>query len=207
MQTRLRSNAPTRPPAASEVPTIEHVDVELCCPAFALIADPGSEYWARIHAVDVLRMWRLDFLTAVVEPLVGEMFRNGVRHSTTQVAVTLRTEDRHIVVEVWDAGLEPPVVLTPFGPRRDYLPLTKALVERWDVVTAASGGRLVRAWIAKDVRPDAHEIEMRVQALSHHSASLLVPGETPPIETLERVLMGLRALNISSPNSHQGQRA
>lgn len=172
-------------------------DVELRCPAFELIADPGSEFWARIHAADVLRAWQLEHLTGLVDPLVAEMVLNGVRHSTSHIAVIMRTVGPYLVVEVWDAGVRPSPFLTPAGKPCDSLPLLKALADKWEIVTANRGGRLVRAWIRKDTEPDLLSIEQQLGALAFHSASLLVRDEKPSEDVIARVIEGLRALKDS----------
>ena len=54
--------------------------VEPCCPPLELIADPGSEFWARQHAADILHTWGLEHLGGLVDPLVAEMVLNGIRY-------------------------------------------------------------------------------------------------------------------------------
>lgn len=143
--------------------SIKTADIEFRCPALELIADPGSEYWARAHAADVLRAWQLEHLTGLVDPLVGEMVLNGVRHSSSHIAVILRAVGGYFVIDVWDAGLRV----------RDELPVTKSLADRFEVVAAERGGRLVRA-------------------------SLLVRDDLPTDDMITRVIEGLRALNDST---------
>jgi anti-sigma regulatory factor (Ser/Thr protein kinase) len=140
--------------------SIKTADIEYRCPALELIADPGSEYWARAHAADVLRAWRLEHLSGLVDPLIGEMVLNRVRHSSSHIAVILRAVGGSFVIDVWDAGLRV----------RDELPLTKSLADKFEVVAAERGGRLVRA-------------------------SILVRDEKPTDDVITRVIDGLRALN------------
>lgn len=175
--------------------SINTADVEFRCPPLELIADPGSEFWARAHAADVLRAWQLEHLAGLVDPLVAEMVLNGVRHSSTHVAVILRTIGGHLVIDVWDANLRPAPLLTPSGRERDELVLTRSLADRCKTVAAERGGRLVRAWIPMDVHPDAAAIEQKLYALNTHSASLLVRDASPTPDMITRVIEGLRALN------------
>jgi anti-sigma regulatory factor (Ser/Thr protein kinase) len=143
--------------------SIKTADIEYRCPALELIADAGSEFWARAHAADVLSAWQLDHLAGLVDPLVAEMVLNGIRHSLSHIAVILRTVRGYFVIDVWDAGLRMP----------DELSLTKSLADKFEVVAAGRGGRLVRA-------------------------SLLVREETPTDDMITRVIEGLRALNDST---------
>lgn len=168
--------------------SIKTADIGYRCPALELIADPGSEFWARAHAADVLRAWQLEHLAGLVDLLVAEMVLNSVRRSSTHIAVIMRTTGSYLVIDVWDAGLR----------LRDELPVTKALADRFEVVAAERGGRLVRAWISRNSQPDVLTIERQLRALSTHSASLLVRDETPTDDMITRVIEGLRALNGST---------
>lgn len=178
--------------------SINATAVEYRCPPLELIADPGSEFWARAHAADVLRAWQLEHLAGLVDPVVAEMVLNAVRYSSTHVAVIMRTAGGYLVIDVWDAGLPPSPFLTPAGRVRDALPLTKALADKCEIVAAGRGGRLVRAWIARDFRPDVLRVEQPLRDLTTHSASLLVPNEKPSPEMITRVIEGFRALNTST---------
>lgn len=176
--------------------SITTTSVEFRCPPLELVADPGSEFWARAHAADVLRAWQLEHLTGLVDTLVAEMVLNAVRYSKTYIAVILRTSGRYLEVDVWDAGIRPSPFLTPAGRAHDELPVTKALAERWEIVAAERGGRLVRAWIPRDIHPDVLTIEQQLRAATAHSASLLVPDEKPTEALITRVIEGFRALDL-----------
>ncbi|MBS2553419.1 hypothetical protein KGQ19_41855 [Catenulispora sp. NL8] len=176
--------------------SINSTSVEFRCPPLELTADPGSEFWARAHTADVLRTWQLEHLASLVDTLVAEMVLNAVSYSKVHIAVIMRTSDEYLVLDVWDAGIRPSPFLTPAGKSCDELPLMKALADKWEVVSANRGGRIVRAWIRKDVHPDVLTIEQQLRAAATHSASLLIPDEKPSDELISRVIEGFRALDF-----------
>ncbi|MEY9864186.1 anti-sigma regulatory factor (Ser/Thr protein kinase) [Catenulispora sp. GAS73] len=175
--------------------SINSTSVEFRCPPLELTADPGSEFWARAHAADVLRAWQLENLAGLVDTIVAEMVLNAVRYSKVHIAVIMWTSDGYLVLDVWDAGIRPSPFLTPAGKSHDELPLMKALADKWEVVGANRGGRIVRAWIRRDVHPDVLTIEQQLRAARTRSVSLLVPDEKPTEALITRVIEGFRALD------------
>jgi hypothetical protein len=168
--------------------------VELRCPPLELVRDPGSEFWARQHAADILRAWGLEYLGSLVDPLVTEMVANGIRHTLTHIAVILRTSGPHLVIEVWDANIRPSSTSDSTGQAHDGLTLTKTLADRWEIVNANQGGRLVRARLALDAKTDVLAVARQLTAGDHHSASLRVREPKPTPEMITRVIAGIRAL-------------
>ena len=154
--------------------SIKTADIEYRCPVLELTTDPGSEFWARAHVADVLRAWQLEYLTGRVGPLVGEMVLNAVRHSLSHIAVILRAVGGHFAIDVWDAGLRV----------RDELSLTKSLADRFEVVAAERGGRLVRALLLVRDDPPTDDMTTRVieglRALNDATRTSTIPAEDSP---------------------------
>lgn len=83
-----------------------------------------------------------------------ELVMNGVRHGEpddrTEIALSCRLLDAHVVISVVDQGQQGTVAAKPASPHRidgRGLAIVEALSERWSV--DRSGGTRVEAWLAR----------------------------------------------------------
>jgi anti-sigma regulatory factor (Ser/Thr protein kinase) len=119
---------------------------------------PSSPFWARRHAQDVLGKWCIpDDVLETAELLVSELVTNAAKFSTPGPAgqppasgmgivdVALRYFPGRVVIEVWDADVNPPI---PGEPDQDAesgrgLILVQALSKEWSFFFPRSGGKVV----------------------------------------------------------------
>ena len=116
---------------------------------------PTSVPCARYHARQILWEWRLTPLTETVELVVDELMTNAVSASRTldwpfPVRMWLLSDRASVLVLVWDANPEPPVLADPEDDAEGGrgLVLVEALSARWDWYTGpGAGGKLVHALV------------------------------------------------------------
>jgi anti-sigma regulatory factor (Ser/Thr protein kinase) len=101
---------------------------------------------ARLHARHVLREWGIGHLGDSTELVVTELATNAVRASRelAQAAVRLwlLSDAAQILILVWDASPQPPVVLgvTREAEQGRGLMLVEAVSEQWSWTACADGG-------------------------------------------------------------------
>jgi len=116
---------------------------------------PTSVPCARYHARQILWEWRLTPLTETVELVVDELVTNAVSASRalewpSPVRMWLLSDRASVLVLVWDANAEPPVLIDPEDDAESGrgLVLVEALCTRWDWYAGpGAGGKLVHALI------------------------------------------------------------
>jgi hypothetical protein len=87
--------------------------------------------YVRRQAAAVLRLWRLDRVTAAVELLMDELAGNAVRHARTPFSVTLTWDGHTLRGEVTDVNPLPPPAETLAGAgrsRRTWAPARESTV-------------------------------------------------------------------------------
>ncbi len=115
----------------------------------------GSVPCARYHARQILWEWRLDRLSDNVELVVDELVTNAVAASRRldwpyPVRVWLLSDRVNVLVLVWDANPQPPVLIDPGDDAESGrgLLLIEALSAQWDWYPGPrTGGKLVHALI------------------------------------------------------------
>ena len=116
---------------------------------------PTSVPCARYHARQIIWEWRLTPLTETVELVVDELVTNAVCASRdldwpSPVRMWLLSDRASVLVLVWDANPEPPVLADPEDDAESGrgLVLVEALSTRWDWYAGPGpGGKLVHALI------------------------------------------------------------
>jgi anti-sigma regulatory factor (Ser/Thr protein kinase) len=114
----------------------------------------GSVPSARYHAKLIAREWQLARLADDVELVVAELVTNAVSASRVldfphPVRMWLLSDMASVLVVVWDASPEPPVLMDPAGDAdagRGLL-LVKAVSAWWDWHDSGDGGKVIRALI------------------------------------------------------------
>jgi anti-sigma regulatory factor (Ser/Thr protein kinase) len=115
----------------------------------------GSVPSARYHAKHILREWQLARLGDDVELVVAELVTNAVAASRGMdfpfpVRMWLLSDMASVLVVVWDASPQPPVLLDPAEDAEAGrgLLLVEAVSARWDWhALADGGGKVIRALI------------------------------------------------------------
>lgn len=114
---------------------------------------PGAVPSARLHARSILWEWGLASLTEPVGHVVTELIANSVTAARTMpqippVRLWLASDTRKILVMVWDASPQPPL-LTQAGDAAESgrgLSLVAAFSDRWGTYpTPQTGGKVVWA--------------------------------------------------------------
>lgn len=127
----------------------------------ALGALPTAVPCARLHAKHVLWEWRLDHLAKTAELLVSELVTNAIHASARlngpPVRLWLFSDNRRVLIEVWDGDTRPPA---PTPLTEDGMPalgeeggrglfLVATLSQRWDWFrTQEPAGKVVWAELA-----------------------------------------------------------
>jgi anti-sigma regulatory factor (Ser/Thr protein kinase) len=115
----------------------------------------GSVPSARYHAQHILREWQLARLGDDVELVVAELVTNAVAASRAMdfpfpVRMWLLSDMASVLVVVWDASPQPPVLMEPAEDAETGrgLLLVDAVSARWDWhALADGGGKVIRALI------------------------------------------------------------
>jgi anti-sigma regulatory factor (Ser/Thr protein kinase) len=115
----------------------------------------GSIPSARYHARHILREWQLAGLGDDVELVVAELVSNAVAASRAMdfpfpVRMWLLSDTASVLVVVWDASPQPPVLMDPAEDAEvgRGLLLVEAVSARWDwQASADGGGKVIRALI------------------------------------------------------------
>ncbi|SEG52467.1 Anti-sigma regulatory factor (Ser/Thr protein kinase) [Thermomonospora echinospora] len=125
---------------------------------------PSAARWARKHTVGVLHRWQLCHFADTAELLVSELVTNAYRASGVDVerngyaalarvpciSMRVASDRRSLLIEVWDANPEPPVLkeadVHAEGGRG--LLLVDSLAERWNFYFPLAGGKVVWCEIA-----------------------------------------------------------
>jgi len=116
---------------------------------------PTSVPCARYHARQIIWEWRLTPLGETVELVVDELVTNAVAASRSldwpsPVRMWLLSDRVSVLVLVWDANPEPPVLIDPEDDAEGGrgLVLVEALSTQWDWYAGpGAGGKLVHALI------------------------------------------------------------
>jgi anti-sigma regulatory factor (Ser/Thr protein kinase) len=117
---------------------------------------PASSPWARRHTRDVLTAWSIegDPMDAV-ELAVSELVTNAIKHiqdapelstSPEHVRLSLRHMRTHVLIEVADGRLNPPVVATdvPWDTEGGRgLSIVTSICKQWGCYWPLSGGKVV----------------------------------------------------------------
>lgn len=121
-----------------------------------LQAHPGASPWARQHTRDVLAAWSIegDPMDAV-ELAVSELVTNAIKHiqdapelstSPESVRLSLRHMRTHVLIEVADGRLNPPVVATdvPWDAEGGRgLSIIASICKEWGCYWPLTGGKVV----------------------------------------------------------------
>jgi len=119
---------------------------------------PGAVPSARLHARLILGEWSLTRLTEPVDQVVSELVGNSVTAARAMplagsVRLWLLSDTRNVLVMVWDANPQPPV-LTEAGEDAESgrgLLLVQAFSQRWGTYpTPQRGGKVVWALCGTD---------------------------------------------------------
>ncbi|MET8159830.1 ATP-binding protein [Sphaerisporangium sp. NPDC005289] len=114
---------------------------------------PSAVRCARVHAKLVLREWGLDSVGEDAELIVSELVTNAItvtrRLSTPApppVRLRLLSDHQRLIIEVWDASVEPPLPAEP-DPMSSHgrgLVLVESLSAKWAwTLTPQWGGKVV----------------------------------------------------------------
>jgi hypothetical protein len=142
------------PVAAGRVSPWNHVSVR------HFPAVPASVSAARHHTVDVVQAWGTDELAETAALLVSELATNAMNASSLvggpgkrgasdgwqgRVALRLTCIGTNLVVEVWDASDDPPVLAhTDFAAEHGRgLHIVEALSQQWGHYRPRTGGKVV----------------------------------------------------------------
>ena len=132
--------------------------------ALELGALPSAVPCARLHARHLLWEWGLDGLAATAELLISELVTNAVQAMAGQedqsaVVLRLSTDHVRVLIEVWDAGPQPPVpkdlgvddIPDPEAEGGRGLFLVGVLSRRWNwYLTENPAGKVVWCELAAD---------------------------------------------------------
>jgi anti-sigma regulatory factor (Ser/Thr protein kinase) len=118
----------------------------------------GAVPSARLHVRSILWEWSLIVLTEAVEQVVSELVTNSVAAARAMsqiepVRLWLLTDTRKVLVMVWDANPQPPILMEvgDFAENGRGLLLIQAFSERWgSYPTPQMGGKVV--WAVCDNR-------------------------------------------------------
>jgi anti-sigma regulatory factor (Ser/Thr protein kinase) len=123
-------------------------------------AQPGAVPSARLHARAIVYEWQLVHLADTVELLVTELVTNAVKASAAVAAalgyppvrLRLSSDRQHVLIEVWDGSVQPPVLtdLNLMAEGGRGLHLVDALSAKWSWCLPQTGGK----WVWCEVRPE-----------------------------------------------------
>jgi anti-sigma regulatory factor (Ser/Thr protein kinase) len=146
---------------------------------------------ARLHARQVLREWGIGHLGDSTELVVTELTTNAVRASRelAQAAVRLwlLSDAAQILILVWDASPQPPVVLgvTSEAEHGRGLMLVEAVSQQWGwSARADGGGKFVWAIVRLCLTPG--KPDGMGSAISANSTELLVTHWRRPLAHVQR---------------------
>jgi hypothetical protein len=108
---------------------------------------PGAVPCARMHTRLVLLEWGLGRVADDAELIVSELVTNAIKATARPIALSLRSDRRALVIEVWDALPDPPSP-APHAIDADSgrgLELVTMLSDRWGVFHPQAGGKVVWA--------------------------------------------------------------
>ncbi|MEU3187438.1 ATP-binding protein [Streptomyces sp. NPDC006923] len=125
-----------------------------------LAAQKDAVRWARRHARDVLSIWRVpsDHIeTATL--VVSELVTNSVRHVSAatpatgpvRLALILRHRGTHLIVEVADPDVRPPVhqgLSAPSAESGRGLFIVESVSKEWGYYFPPTGGKVVWCMLA-----------------------------------------------------------
>ncbi|QKZ22862.1 ATP-binding protein [Streptomyces chartreusis] len=125
-----------------------------------LAAQKDAVRWARRHARDVLSVWRVQpdhVETAAL--VVSELVTNAVRHvikatpatGPVRLALILRHRGTHLIVEVADPGVQPPLLQGAVEPGAESgrgLLIVESVSKEWGYYFPPTGGKVVWASLA-----------------------------------------------------------
>jgi anti-sigma regulatory factor (Ser/Thr protein kinase) len=125
---------------------------------------PGAVPSARLHARQILWEWSLTPLTEPVDQVVSELVGNSVTAARAMppaeaVRLWLLSDTRKVLVMVWDANPQPPVLIEVGADAESGrgLLLVQAFSERWGTYpTPQMGGKVVWALIRAETPPAQH---------------------------------------------------
>ncbi|KPI28074.1 putative anti-sigma regulatory factor, serine/threonine protein kinase [Actinobacteria bacterium OK074] len=120
-----------------------------------LAAQEDAVRWARRHTVDVLSAWQVaeDHVdTAAL--VVSELVTNAVRHvikaapatGPVRLALILRHRGTHLIVEVTDPDVRPPLKPSPVSPDSEGgrgLLIVENVSKEWGYYFPPTGGKVV----------------------------------------------------------------
>lgn len=173
-----------------------------------LAAVPTAARFARLFVRQRLSLWGLSRLICDAELVLSELVTNAMNATGTTnprprwselnnlalIRVQLVTTADSLVIEVWDRDPNPPELQQPEQADETGrgLLIVGALCRRWDYFFPESGGKAVWGELAipeHDLLPSGLPKRHDPRLAATHQADSM-----PSIETLERVLEGLRQL-------------
>jgi anti-sigma regulatory factor (Ser/Thr protein kinase) len=173
-----------------------------------LAAVPTAARFARLFVRQRLSLWGLNRLIDDAELVLSELVTNAMNATGTTnprprwselddlalIRVQLVTTADSLVIEVWDRDPNPPELQQPEQAAETGrgLLIVGALCRRWDYFFPESGGKAVWGELAiaeHDLLPSGLPKRHDPRLAATHQADGM-----PSIETLERVLEGLRKL-------------
>ncbi|WP_322760386.1 ATP-binding protein [Frankia sp. Cr2] len=164
-----------------------------------LPAVPSAVAYGRLVAKNVMRQWRLQHLSDVVELLASELVTNGIEATSTVGAGVEQSVELRLVsiadsffVGVRDHNPSPPVLREQFDGAEcgRGLFLVDALSSRWWHLNLRRGGKVVWAELDAAVPTTASGLPIRTP-LSVPPAVLV---QEPDLEVLRKVVERLKVL-------------
>ncbi|MFJ8252972.1 ATP-binding protein [Streptomyces sp. NPDC094466] len=125
-----------------------------------LAAQADAVRWARRHARDVLSVWRVSSERADTATLaVSELVTNAVQHVVrarpagppVRLALTLRYRRTHLIIEVADPDIRPPLnpgVVSPMSENGRGLFIVESASKEWGYYLPPTGGKVVYCVLA-----------------------------------------------------------
>ncbi|MBK3640463.1 ATP-binding protein [Streptomyces sp. MBT33] len=125
-----------------------------------LAAQKDAVRWARRHARDVMSVWRVHpDHTEAVALVVSELVTNAVQHvikarpaaGPVRLALILRHRGTHLIVEVTDPDVRPPVMQGAVAPGAESgrgLLIVESVSKEWGYYFPPTGGKVVWASLA-----------------------------------------------------------
>ncbi|WP_019059802.1 ATP-binding protein [Streptomyces prunicolor] len=127
-----------------------------------LAAQKDAVRWARRHANDVLSAWRVSSdHTETTALIVSELVTNAVQHvikvrpatRPVRLALTLRHRGTHLIVEVADPDVRPPLLQGAVAPTAESgrgLLIVESVSKEWGYYFPPTGGKVVWCSLALD---------------------------------------------------------
>lgn len=127
-----------------------------------LAAQPDAVRWARRHTRDVMNAWRVPSdRVDTAELAVSELVTNAVRHvikvapaaGPVRVSLTLRHRGTHLIVEVADPDVRPPVLqgLSALSAESGRgLFIVESVSKEWGYYLPPTGGKVVWCVLSLD---------------------------------------------------------